>query len=87
MLEFAAIVDTDAGRRLLNEHRVAIDLLHQALRQTGSVYAPTVEAVLTTLPATTDLDIRRAQRLAQEGPPGETVGLQPFTLTVPPRRT
>ncbi|WP_036467562.1 nitrate reductase molybdenum cofactor assembly chaperone [Mycobacterium genavense] len=87
VLEFAAIVDADAGRRLLNEHRVAIDLLHQALRQTGSVYAPTVEAVLTTLPATTDLDIRRAQRLAQEGSPGETVGLQPFTLTVPPRRT
>ncbi|ODQ98485.1 nitrate reductase molybdenum cofactor assembly chaperone [Mycobacterium sherrisii] len=86
VLEFAATVDADAGRGLLNGHRVAVDLLHQALYQTGSIYAPTVEAVLATLPARTGLGISRAQRLAQEGPPGETVGLQPFTLTVPPRR-
>ena len=39
-----------------------------------------------TLPAATDQDARRAQRLAQSGPPTEAVGLQPFTLTVPPRR-
>jgi hypothetical protein len=33
------------------------------------------------------IEVRRAQRLAQAGPPAEAVGLQPFTLTVPPRRT
>jgi nitrate reductase delta subunit len=43
--------------------------------------------VCQTLPAATDLQVRRAQRLAQSGPPTESVGLQPFTLTVPPRRS
>ncbi len=86
VLEFAANVDPDAGRRLLVEHRVPIDVLHDALRESGSLYADAVAAVLMTLPAATDAEVRRAQRLAQAGPPAEAVGLQPFTLTVPPRR-
>ena len=51
-----------------------------------SPYAHAVAAVCATLPAATDQDLRRAQRLAQAGPPAEAVGLEPFTLTVPPRR-
>ncbi|MGE2713386.1 nitrate reductase molybdenum cofactor assembly chaperone [Mycolicibacterium litorale] len=86
VLEFAATVDAAAGRRLLAEHRVPIDVLHGALSETRSPYAPAVAAVLSTLPAATDTDTRRAQRLAAAGPPAEAVGLQPFTLTVPPRR-
>ena len=85
-LEFAATVDPDAGRGLLVEHRVPIDVLHDALRESGSLYADAVAAVLMTLPAATDAEVRRAQRLAAAGPPAEAVGLQPFTLTVPPRR-
>lgn len=87
VLEFAATVDATAGRRLLTEHRVPIEVLHDALRETESPYASAVAAVLATLPAATDSDIRRAQHLAAAGPPAEAVGLQPFTLTVPPRRT
>ena len=87
VLEFAATVDPDRGRRLLTEHRVPIDVLHGALGEAGSPYADTVAAVLATLPAATDAEARRAQRLAADGPPAEAVGLQPFTLTVPPRRT
>jgi nitrate reductase molybdenum cofactor assembly chaperone NarJ/NarW len=34
----------------------------------------------------TDRDAQRALQLAAAGPPTESVGLQPFTLTVPPRR-
>lgn len=86
VLEFAATVDPVAGRRLLVEHRVPIDILHDGLVQHGSPYAHTIAAVCETLPAASDQDIRRAQRLAQAGPPAEAVGLQPFTLTVPPRR-
>lgn len=86
VLEFAATVDAGAGRRLLAEHRVPIDVLHGALAEAGSPYAPAVAAVLSTLPAATDTEMRRAQRLAAAGPPAEAVGLQPFTLTVPPRR-
>ncbi len=86
VLEFAATVDPQAGRRLLIEHRVPIDVLRQALDEAGSPYAHVVAAVCETLPAGTDEELRRAQRLAQAGPPTEAVGLQPFTLTVPPRR-
>ncbi|WP_276027078.1 nitrate reductase molybdenum cofactor assembly chaperone [Mycolicibacterium litorale] len=86
VLEFAATVDPAAGRRLLAEHRVPIDVLHGALAEVHSPYASTVAAVLATLPAATDTEMRRAQRLAAAGPPAEAVGLQPFTLTVPPRR-
>jgi len=86
VLEFAATVDHAAGRRLLIEHRAPIDLLHTRLREAGSPYADAVAAVLTTLPPPGDADIERARRLASAGPPAEAVGLQPFTLTVPPRR-
>ncbi len=86
VLEFAARVDPVAGRRLLVEHRVPIDVLCDALVESGSVYGDAVTAVCATLPRVTDQEVERAQRLAQAGPPAEAVGLQPFTLTVPPRR-
>ncbi len=87
VLEFAARVDPATGKRLLTEHRVPIDLLLDALTERGSPYAHAVRAVCTTLPPATDQEVQRARRLAEAGPPAEAVGLQPFTLTVPPRRT
>jgi nitrate reductase molybdenum cofactor assembly chaperone NarJ/NarW len=87
VLEFAATVDPVAGRRLLVEYRVSIDVVRAALTDCRSPYADTVAAVCETLPSATDQEVLRAQRLAQAGPPAEAVGLQPFMLTVPPRRT
>ena len=87
VLEFAATVDHEIGRRLLIEHRVPIDVLSGALAAAGSPYAHTIAAVCETLPVATDQEARRAERLAKAGPPAEAVGLQPFTLTVPPKRT
>lgn len=86
VLEFAATVDPEAGRRLLIEHRIPIDVLLGALTRAQSPYAHTVAAVCETLPPVTDQEVQRAHRLAEAGPPAESVGLQPFTLTVPPRR-
>jgi nitrate reductase delta subunit len=86
VLEFAATVDPEAGRRLLIEHRVPIDVLYAALTEMDSPYRHAVAAVCGTLPAATDRDVQRALHLAQAGPPAEAVGLQPFVLTVPPRR-
>lgn len=85
VLEFAATVDPEVGRRLLDQHRVPIDVLRGALADAKSPYEPTVAAVCETLPAATDQELRRAERLAKAGPPAEAVGLQPFTLTVPPK--
>jgi nitrate reductase molybdenum cofactor assembly chaperone NarJ/NarW len=87
VLEFAATVNPEVGRRLLVEHRVPIDVLRGALVDAKSPYEHTVAAVCETLPAATDQEVRRAERLAKAGPPTEAVGLQPFTLTVPPRRS
>lgn len=87
VLEFAATVDPAAGRKLLIEHRIPIDVLRTALRDAQSPYEHAVAAVCETLPPVTDQQVSRAQRLAQQGPPTEVVGLQPFTLTVPPKRS
>lgn len=87
VLEFAATVDPEAGRRLLTEHRVPIDILRGALVDATSPYQHAIAAVCGTLPVATDQEARRAERLAEAGPPTEAVGLQPFTLTVPPKRT
>jgi nitrate reductase delta subunit len=72
---------------LLTEHRIPIDVLCGALADAKSPYEHTIAAVCETLPAATDQEARRAERLAKAGPPTEAVGLQPFTLTVPPKRT
>ncbi|BBX74932.1 nitrate reductase molybdenum cofactor assembly chaperone [Mycobacterium shinjukuense] len=86
VLEFAATVDPDRGRRLLVEHRVAVDVLRDALTEAASPYAHAVGAVSATLPPATHADLQRARRLAAAGAPAEAVGLQPLTLSVPPRR-
>lgn len=86
VLEFAATVDPDAGRRLLVAHRVPIQVLLDALTARGSAYALAVAAVCATLPLPTERDVARAQRLTAGGAPAEAVGLEPFTLTVPPRQ-
>ncbi|MGX7729860.1 nitrate reductase molybdenum cofactor assembly chaperone [Rhodococcus sp. 2H158] len=87
VLEFAATVDPDAGEQLLAAHRSPIDVLRVALGERDSRYAATIEAVCATLPPVGDQEERRARQLAEAGPPAEAIGLEPFTLTVPPRRT
>ncbi|MGS2807153.1 nitrate reductase molybdenum cofactor assembly chaperone [Nocardia sp. MW-W600-9] len=86
LLEFAATVDPVAGAALLTAHRRAIDAIGLALAGEDSPYAPVLGAVAGTLPAATAQDLGRARRLVEAGPPAESVGLTPFTLTVPPRR-
>ncbi len=86
VLEFAATVDSDAGRQLMVAHRTPIQVLLEALTARRSAYAPAVAAVCTTLPLPTDRDVQSAYRLSARGAPVEAVGLEPFTLTVPPRR-
>lgn len=83
VLEFAATVAPQAGRRLLLAHRAPLDILHRALSDAGSPYAFAVAAVCATLPAVTDQEVRQVSQLMASGPPAEAVGLQPFTAAVP----
>ncbi|MBS9535567.1 nitrate reductase molybdenum cofactor assembly chaperone [Mycobacterium sp. M1] len=83
VLEFAATVDPEAGRRLLIGHWAPINVLLRSLTDAESPYADTIAAVLKTLPAATDAEVRDARQLAESGPPAEAVGLEPYSTTVP----
>jgi nitrate reductase molybdenum cofactor assembly chaperone NarJ/NarW len=76
VLDFAAL--HPRGEKLLRAHRADLELLLRALRQAGSPYADLIEAVCTQLPALRRPDLALVRRAWAEGPPAETVGLEPF---------
>ena len=78
VLEFAAIIDPKAGRRLLVEYRPVLELLRQSLGDAGSPYVAVLDAVCATLPELNVADRRRVAELAAQGPPEEQVGLDAF---------
>jgi nitrate reductase molybdenum cofactor assembly chaperone NarJ/NarW len=80
VLEYAATGDLADGLALLQEHRAGVELLRLALRDARSPYAEVVEAVCALLPGPSPRDRAAAQRLAQAGPPTETVGLEPYAV-------
>jgi len=80
LLEFAARVDPETGRRLLLEYRAVLELLRRSLADAGSPYARVLDAIAATLPEMSVPDRRRLAQLAAAGPPAEEVGLEPFAL-------
>ncbi|TCC24825.1 nitrate reductase molybdenum cofactor assembly chaperone [Kribbella speibonae] len=78
VLEYAATIDRDAGRRLLLEHRAGLELLRRGLTDSGSRWAGAVEAVTATFPPLRGDEMEAVQRLIAEGPPDEEVGLTPY---------
>jgi nitrate reductase delta subunit len=78
MLEFAALAPDGLGETLLREHRPSLELLRRGLDDAGSPYAHLLEALTSTLPRLSALERERIRKLAADGPPSETVGLQPF---------
>ena len=86
LLEFAATVDEASGYEQLRRHRTPIDLLHDGLLRASPIYAGVIEAVSATLPPATAADLKEARRLAMQGPPAESVGLEPFALTIGVRK-
>lgn len=77
MLEFASMA-VEPGVELLARHRDALELLRASLHESSSPWAQLVDAVCAPLPGLTKAQITRIRRLAQEGPPDEEVGLEPF---------
>jgi nitrate reductase delta subunit len=80
VLEYAATVDQELGRRLLLDHRAGLELLRLSLRDSGSPWSLGVEAVTATLPPLRGDERDAVRRLAAEGPPEEEVGLTPYVL-------
>jgi nitrate reductase delta subunit len=83
VLEYAATVDREQGRRLLLDHRAGLELLRISLHDAGSPWADVVEAVSATLPALRGDEREAVRRLAAEGPPEEEVGLTPALIDLP----
>lgn len=84
VLEFGATVDVAGGLGLLARHRAPLELLRLALEEMPSPYAGAVAAVLATVPEPDPEATRlEALRLAEQGPPAESVGLSPYTVTIP----
>jgi len=77
VLEFAACAPGPGGE-LLAELRPVIELLRLGLQEAGSPYAGLLDALCLTLPELADDERAEVARLAREGPPVESVGLEPF---------
>lgn len=77
MCEFAALVP-DAGRELLAQHAVSIELIRASLRRDANPYAGALDLVAERLPGLSRRELAKLRRLAAEGPPTEQVGLEPF---------
>ncbi|MCF8527928.1 MAG: nitrate reductase molybdenum cofactor assembly chaperone [Candidatus Nanopelagicales bacterium] len=82
VLEFAAIGDTLTGEALLAEHQDAIHLLRDALAKMESAYVHVLDAIVATLPRLTPEIRARMTHIAASGPPVESVGLEPFGVSV-----
>ena len=78
VLEYAAAVDDERGRKLLLGHRAGIELLRLALDDAGSPYVDVLRSITATLPPMAGSDRDAVRRLAAGGPPQEEVGLTPF---------
>lgn len=77
LLEFAAL-RPEAGTELLASLRTPLELVRAALHDRGSPYAGVLDALCEALPRPTARQLEEARRLAEEGPPAELVGLEPF---------
>ena len=77
MLEFASL-RPEEGRELLASFRAPLELVRAALYERGSGHAGVLDALCAALPQPTARQLDEARRLAEEGPPAELVGLEPF---------
>lgn len=85
VLEFGAYVDRALGWKLLNDHRVGIELLHRALTANGSRWASLISALRATLPSLGADDDTALAKLIADGPPSENVGLDTSPYSIDPR--
>lgn len=78
LLELAAL--SDAGLKLLDEHRAPLEVLRATLRADGSPYADLVDVVGAQLPRPPRRVLDAARRMLRDGPPTEQVGLEPYAM-------
>ncbi|MGH3797960.1 MAG: nitrate reductase molybdenum cofactor assembly chaperone [Pseudonocardiaceae bacterium] len=77
ILEFAAFAP-EPGGRVLTQCRAGLEMLREAVHDVGSSYATLLDALCSQLPELRSRERDNLRKLAQEGPPTEQVGLEPF---------
>lgn len=77
VLDFAARAG-DEGAAVLAELRPAIEIVRAALHEQETPYALLLDAVCQELPRLAEDELIEVRRIAQDGPPTESVGLEPF---------
>ena len=78
MLEFAAFAPSGYGERVLQEHRIGLELLRLTLRADERPHLDLLDVVCSSLPRLGLRESDAIRRLVAEGPPDEQVGLEPF---------
>ncbi len=82
VLEFAA-ADPEEGLMMLAEHRGAIEVIRRSLHHDESPYTLLVEALGHFLPELDEATVAEMRKLIGQGPPQETVGLEPYAADSP----
>jgi nitrate reductase delta subunit len=83
VLEFASEAPEE-GLPLLAEHRAAVEVIRRSLRHDRSPYAHLVEALDFFLPALDERTELEMRKFIVQGPPQESVGLEPYAADSPP---
>lgn len=78
VLEFASEAPEE-GLTMLAEHRASVEVIRRSLRHDRSPYAYLVEALSFFLPELDEQTLMEMQKLILQGPPQESVGLEPYT--------
>lgn len=76
VLDFAALAPR--GESLLRAHRFDLELARVALRDAKTPYADVIDGVCAPLPKLGRREAAQVQKVWQDGPPEEDVGLEPF---------
>lgn len=78
MLEFAVLAPGQSGGELLDRHRESIELIRAGLIRAESPWSGLFDVIRDGMPGLSRRQINRIKRLAEEGPPSEEVGMEPF---------
>lgn len=82
VLEFASEAP-ETGLPILAEHRAAIEVIRRSLHHDESPYALLLDALCFFLPALDEATVLEMRKLIVQGPPQETVGLEPYAADKP----
>jgi nitrate reductase molybdenum cofactor assembly chaperone NarJ/NarW len=83
VLEFASEIPEE-GLPMLAENRAAIEIIRRSLRHDRNPHAYLIEALIFFLPGLDEETVAEMQRLIVQGPPQESVGLEPYAADAPP---